>query len=96
MSKNLKLGQGQRMYQNLTGGPDTIERLKALYKSGQRFEAISGLRILYMAAEAGVDAPLAALRQFVDLIRADLVAEQVAIRQSPVPDADRSSRRDCL
>lgn len=63
------------------GGDDGFNRLQNLLRSVEGHTMkLEGLRLLYMAQEAGCmqNVPLASLRKFADLIRADMRAEQHA------------------
>jgi hypothetical protein len=66
------------MEDKLTGAASYAHRdrqLRALYQRHKDPALVAQLQLVYMAAEAGVDAPLAALTRLADLIRADVRSE---------------------
>jgi hypothetical protein len=66
------------MEDRLTGSSSYSRRdrqLRALYQRQKDPALVAQLQLVYMAAEAGVDAPLAALTKLADLIRADVRSE---------------------
>jgi hypothetical protein len=62
-----------------TSSDHSYDEVAALFGDTHRDLLVTGLYLQHMARDAGIDAPLANLRKFADLIRADAMSQGIGL-----------------